>query len=336
VNKFIQKVKIDGLWNTTDIEINFNTHHKNNVTALIGKNGSGKSTIIDLIEFSLSDEKNIHNIDKYDFKSIEVTNISGNTTRVAKPNKIETNLENIDEVLKLLDSLRDDIAKNRIGENRNIEEQNLFNKTIKISTFDLEQQDSVPSFMKNSKIKTELDEILYGLITQFKSYHLTLKKEIDKLNREFDEKLKDVENEQIRDFLLQKQEKQEEIEDKKKRFIETIEYFFQNKRLDFDEDNSIVFKVENQRYIEPHQLSSGEKQLLVIFLTLVLNINRPLILLLDEPEISMHVEWQKNLIKKLISLHDDLQLFIVTHSPAIVMSGWKDKVIKLEDLLKVK
>ena len=54
---------------------------------------------------------------------------------------------------------------------------------------------------------------------------------------------------------------------------------------------------------------------------------------MDEPEISLHLEWQEKLISEIMKLSPDCQLIIVTHSPAIVMNGCMDSYIDIDDIL---
>jgi energy-coupling factor transporter ATP-binding protein EcfA2 len=53
---------------------------------------------------------------------------------------------------------------------------------------------------------------------------------------------------------------------------------------------------------------------------------------MDEPEVSLHIEWQKKLIGFLRELNPNVQLIIATHSPAMIMNGWMDKVFNVEDI----
>ena len=63
------------------------------------------------------------------------------------------------------------------------------------------------------------------------------------------------------------------------------------------------------------QLSSGEKQILLILTTVFLQEEKPNVLLMDEPEISLHIGWQDKLIEKLRLLNPQCQLILTTHSP---------------------
>ena len=81
-------------------------------------------------------------------------------------------------------------------------------------------------------------------------------------------------------------------------------------------------------------LSSGEKQILVILLTALVQENRPGVMLMDEPEISLHIEWQQRLITLVRTLNPNTQIILCTHSRAIIMDGWMDAVTEIEDITK--
>jgi predicted ATP-dependent endonuclease of OLD family len=60
--------------------------------------------------------------------------------------------------------------------------------------------------------------------------------------------------------------------------------------------------------------------------------HEPYVLLMDEPEVSLHIEWQKVLIKTIISLNPNVQLILTTHSPAVIMDGWTDKITEVGEI----
>lgn len=84
--------------------------------------------------------------------------------------------------------------------------------------------------------------------------------------------------------------------------------------------------------LSPYQLSSGEKQILVILLTVLIEDNKNYVLFMDEPEVSLHVEWQKQLIDLILALNPNVQIILTTHSPAVIMNGWIDKVTEVSDI----
>lgn len=84
--------------------------------------------------------------------------------------------------------------------------------------------------------------------------------------------------------------------------------------------------------LQPYQLSAGEKQMLAILLTVLVEDNLPYVLFMDEPEISLHFEWQKQLISLVLRLNPNIQIIMTTHSPAVVMDGWTDRVTEVNDI----
>ena len=62
--------------------------------------------------------------------------------------------------------------------------------------------------------------------------------------------------------------------------------------------------------------------------------NLPYVLFLDEPEASLHIEWQQKLIGLIRSLNPHVQIVLTTHSPAMIMDGWLDAVTEVSDITK--
>ena len=107
----------------------------------------------------------------------------------------------------------------------------------------------------------------------------------------------------------------------------------------FSETNKRLVRTSNEIRLEqygdvlhPYQLSSGEKQMLVILLTVLVQDNRKGVLFMDEPEISLHVDWQERLIGLIRSLNENVQIILTTHSPALVMNEWMDAVTEISDI----
>lgn len=124
--------------------------------------------------------------------------------------------------------------------------------------------------------------------------------------------------------------KQERIE----KFFDLINSLFAStgKTIDIDDKNRVVF-LKNGRVIEMERLSAGEKQILLLLFTLFLMEDRSTVLLLDEPEISLHIEWQDRLISLMHDLNPNCQIIMTTHSPNIFADGWEDKLVFISDLV---
>ena len=76
--------------------------------------------------------------------------------------------------------------------------------------------------------------------------------------------------------------------------------------------------------------------MLVILLTLLVQEKKPCVLFMDEPEISLHIEWQQQLLKIATEMNPNAQIILITHSPAVIMDGWMDTVIDVEDITVAK
>ena len=60
--------------------------------------------------------------------------------------------------------------------------------------------------------------------------------------------------------------------------------------------------------------------------------NAACILFMDEPEVSLHIEWQQKLISLIRELNPHAQIILTTHSPAVIMNGWLDAVTEVSDI----
>lgn len=92
------------------------------------------------------------------------------------------------------------------------------------------------------------------------------------------------------------------------------------------------FLVTPKKTIQLDQLSSGEKQMLLILTTVFLQEEKPNVLLMDEPEISLHISWQDRLVGLIRELNPNCQLILTTHSPNIFVNGWEDRIVFLQDI----
>ena len=76
----------------------------------------------------------------------------------------------------------------------------------------------------------------------------------------------------------------------------------------------------NDPVLPIHELSSGEIKLILMFYELLFETEPHSIVLLDEPESSLHVDWQKDLLQAVINCckNNDIQIIVATHSPDVV------------------
>lgn len=127
-------------------------------------------------------------------------------------------------------------------------------------------------------------------------------------------------------------EKAQLISTPKKRFQDIIDDLFtETGKTIIRTENEIRFSQMGEELF-PYQLSSGEKQMLVILLTVLVEDNENYVLFMDEPEVSLHIDWQKRLIDLILELNPNVQIILTTHSPAVIMNGWMDKVTEVTDI----
>ena len=128
-------------------------------------------------------------------------------------------------------------------------------------------------------------------------------------------------------------QKAQDISQRKTRFQDMLDDLFKEtgKRI-IRTENEIRFTQIGETLM-PYQLSSGEKQMLAILLTVLVQDNEPYVLFMDEPEVSLHIEWQKQLIDLVLELNPNVQIILTTHSPAVIMNGWMDHVTEVSDIL---
>jgi predicted ATPase len=124
----------------------------------------------------------------------------------------------------------------------------------------------------------------------------------------------------------------QQLSQKKTRFQDIVDDLFH-------ETGKKIMRTENEirftqigEVLGPYQLSSGEKQMLVILLTVLVEDDQPYVLFMDEPEVSLHIEWQKRLIDLCLELNPHVQIILTTHSPAVIMNGWLDAVTEVSDI----
>lgn len=90
--------------------------------------------------------------------------------------------------------------------------------------------------------------------------------------------------------------------------------FFKHKNLSFDLGAGVQI-TSNGSKLDPKVLSSGERQLLVLFCNVAQASDRDSIFIIDEPELSLNVDWQRNLISALQKLAaGNIQFIFATHS----------------------
>jgi predicted ATPase len=128
-------------------------------------------------------------------------------------------------------------------------------------------------------------------------------------------------------------EDQKEIEKPFDDFVGVVNRLFKRKSVELNQRNELIAKLQNGDPFDLKDLSSGEKQLIIILGEALLQHGAASIYLADEPELSLHVAWQERLVSSIRELNNSAQLVFATHSPDIV-SAYGDRVIDMEAVLQ--
>ncbi len=102
--------------------------------------------------------------------------------------------------------------------------------------------------------------------------------------------------------------------------------------LTLSELSFTIEREEGDIVIAYEWLSAGE-QLALSLLWAVAQRPSASVLILDEPEISLSIEWQRIFLHSILRLSPELQIIVATHSPALIMCGWLDRVTEIEDII---
>ena len=110
-------------------------------------------------------------------------------------------------------------------------------------------------------------------------------------------------------------------------FLHTIERLFSGQKKLRNTENELHIELSNGDKLPLSNLSSGEKQLIRILLSVMTA--GPNTILIDEPELSMHIDWQREFVSTIQSLNEDCQLIIASHSPEVLAEISDDCIFKL-------
>ena len=116
-----------------------------------------------------------------------------------------------------------------------------------------------------------------------------------------------------------------------RRYEKMVNAFFNGKSVEVNESGELKIELSSSSppsELDPRLLSSGEKQILILLTEALLTVNKPIVYIADEPELSLHVTWQEKLLESLVTLGGQKQIIVATHSPDIV-GDFRDKVIDL-------
>ena len=122
----------------------------------------------------------------------------------------------------------------------------------------------------------------------------------------------------------------EQITDQLRILTDLVNAHFQHKTLTINKQEGFVLKASDGKRIPLIRLSSGEQHMLVMFYRLLFDVKPQSLILIDEPETSLHVLWQEKFLGNIerISQSSRFDVLIATHSPDII-AGHHDRVVSL-------
>lgn len=116
-------------------------------------------------------------------------------------------------------------------------------------------------------------------------------------------------------------------------YLKLLKEFIEEKTFTTSNLNQGGLIVHKAREVFPlSELSSGEKQLIILLTEALLQKLRPTIFIADEPELSLHISWQRKILPSLTSLNPNAQVIVATHSPEIV-GKWTKNAINMENII---
>lgn len=308
----IKKIEIKGYFGRGDFEWNLDPV----VNILGGKNGSGKSSIFKLCYLLLSNKTIDEDTDKKFmkiFKEVKLTYSNGWTQTWSQQS--DDDVFTVEIGGSNASAYRD---ASRIvdvnGQKRTFEELQKQVKVYLINSFEQHVADAT-RYEQQPKSETLDDPTMLDLM---------IKNQIDQRNKDFSKIMED--------FVDMPEDSTPDNQAYIKAYRKTytsINHFLN----EYDKPKSSFEFIKQGEIIKYDQLSMGEKQILLLMLMVGNTKQEPCIFFMDEPDLSMHIDWKEILVKELHELNPNMQIILSTHAPSVI-TGWHDRVKEVSQLIK--
>lgn len=322
----IKSIKIERLYG----KYNFEWSLSEDVNILAGDNGAFKTTLLRIIAAMCEPD---YISEMYPVKSVTAEMTGDITVKYRSYQdsllKLKKDAENDEMLFELASKVSADLKSQ--------DEKSLADHTLNASIIAIKkdrEKMNVNAFKKERK---------YNHIATFDvpakmDKGSVLDQQLEKLESEYAYYLSDL-SKQLSDRIMKTgtidKKDLQQIYAQNTLFIEIVNNAFANTNKTVDSTQSkLQFKIGDELLEDNKKLSSGEKQFLIIFLTLLLQREEESILILDEPEISMHLDWQRDLLLNIRRMNPNSQIILATHSPGVIMDGWEQLVKNITDLSK--
>lgn len=322
----IKSIKIEKLYGKYDIEWKL----REGVNIIAGDNGSYKSTLLKILA-SICEPETIS--DDFCVKGVTLSMTDNTLIKFRSFKDSLLRLKKDAEEDEMLSELAAKIKADIEGKDDN----SLSDHTLNASIIVIKQGDRTLSISNYKQLRG------YNLISTFDvpagaDKGSVLDQQLDKLESEYAYYLSDLTKQLTTRIQQNGQVNMTDLEDinaHNNTFIGIINRAFANTNKTVDTTQSkLQFKLGEDLLESNKRLSAGEKQFLIVMLTVLMQRKEERILIMDEPEISMHLDWQRTLIENIQTLNPNCQIIIATHSPGVIMDGWEQFVENMSSLIK--
>jgi len=378
----ITEFAIRGLYGQRNITIPI----RDNRVVLVGVNGLGKTTIINLLYFFLS--RQWRRISEYEFSEISLkveekqitfskkdvesalllnlrqkeeylkTHLEGQILYLPTYRRIEKELETIfpeldeyigrrnhhnTEFVELIEFGMRDVDQKIAGallgikENARTELNNLAGSYLR----DVIRKEA--SYFDDTLIKKLDDETVTKILNRVEEKTLssedknTLRIVIENLKGDSKEKITE-QDKYLAHFFAQLVNIHNALSKQElaiTQFVEVCNHYLESKHFYYNErDYKLGMELDNETPLKLSMLSSGEKQIISLFSHLYLSGEKQYLILLDEPELSLSVQWQKHLLPDILASKRCMFLATVTHSPFIFDNELDDYAADIRDYIE--
>lgn len=321
----LKSLRIQGLYENKDVFLEFK-----DVTVIVGKNGMGKTTLLKIIYSLLRNARDESLLSLCKTAELRLTNnepISfGYITDDKKSQIIEQLKKNLYH--ELIAASIDDFERDE-------------NKAKKISVMEQYIDNTIMINFKTA-LKENSDAVFFDTKTEKYLRNVLKSRYISTINISFNAdnnvdignsvttNLLDIGTDNEMDMLIRSP-----LSKYRERFVKQINLMLSDteKSLVIKKNKYYIHDYKTDKKLKLNQLSSGERQLIFILATAANLGDSPSVFLMDEPEISLHLGWQEKILDALRNINDQMQIIVVTHSPAIVMNGYMDSYIDMADIV---
>lgn len=339
-SRIISALKIEGLFGQYDVNITFN-----DLTVIVGKNGLGKSTILKILQGFTTGK---HELNYSEIcESIEVFYEDGNIISfgkisdemgIASASKglyhhLMYDKEGIDSIFEEVKGLNSQLSEE---EKEKIAKKLIENALNSESFINILKNGYSEILQKNKKQiysnKWHVNELIKTVNVRYLStVNISANASSRKdLGNGVELNLIDL---AIREEIISL------IKNGNKKSINTLlcninALFSDSGKIAVFNNYDLYFITAIGKQITTQQLSSGERQLVYILATVANTVGKKTLLLMDEPEVSLHLDWQEKILNAIRNVNNKIQIIAVTHSPGIIMNGYMDAYIEMNDVMK--